>query len=30
MQNPEIRPSSDDQPADSWVRDEASSNIADT
>jgi hypothetical protein len=30
MQNPEIRPSSDDQPADSWLRDEASSNIADT
>jgi hypothetical protein len=29
MQNPNIRPSPDEQPADSWARDEASSNIAD-
>ena len=29
MQNPNIRPSPDDQPADAWARDEASSRIAD-
>ena len=29
MKNPDIRPSPDDQPADRWVRDEASSRIAD-
>jgi hypothetical protein len=29
MQNPNIRPSPDEQPADSWARDEASSDIAD-
>ena len=29
MQNPDIRPLLDDQPADTWVRDEASSRIAD-
>lgn len=29
MQNPNIRPSSEDQPADAWTRDEASSSIAD-
>jgi hypothetical protein len=29
MQNPEIRPSSDEQSGDAWARDEASSNIAD-
>jgi hypothetical protein len=29
MQNPDIRPVPDDQPADAWVRDEASSSIAD-
>jgi hypothetical protein len=29
MQNPEIRPSSDEQSSDAWTRDEASSGIAD-
>jgi hypothetical protein len=29
MQNPEVRPSPDDQPADAWARDQASSRIAD-
>jgi hypothetical protein len=29
MQNPDIRPLTDDQPPDKWVRDEASSRIAD-
>jgi hypothetical protein len=29
MQNPEIRPSPDEQPADAWARDQASSRIAD-
>lgn len=29
MQNPEIRPSPDDQPADAWTRDDAGSRIAD-
>jgi hypothetical protein len=29
MQNPNIRPSPDEQPTDSWTRDEASSKIAD-
>jgi hypothetical protein len=29
MQNPEIRPSPDEQPADAWERDQASSRIAD-
>ena len=29
VQNPKIRPSPDDQPTDTWSRDEASSRIAD-
>lgn len=29
MQNPELRPSPDDDPAQAWVRDEAGSSIAD-
>ncbi len=29
MQNPEVRPLPDEEPADTWVRDEASSRIAD-
>ena len=29
MQNPEIRPLSEDDPAQAWVRDEAGSRIAD-
>ncbi|MGH9684965.1 MAG: hypothetical protein ACRD4S_15300 [Candidatus Acidiferrales bacterium] len=29
MQNPEVRPLPDEEPADAWMRDEASSRIAD-